>query len=114
MGGGGGGGHRGGGGGGKGGGGGAKSAAPNTPPPKAATPVNQLTFVGVVKAIDTQTGRITIAYDPVEAINWPAGSQPFPVGKTAMLGVAAVGQKVRFNLDSGAISAIQPFEPPPS
>jgi Cu/Ag efflux protein CusF len=111
---GGGGGHRGGGGGGKGGSGAPKTASANAPPAKAATPVNQLTFVGVVKEIDTQTGRITIAYDPVEAINWPAGTQPFPVGKTAMLGVATVGQKVRFNLDSGAISAIQPFDPPPS
>jgi Cu/Ag efflux protein CusF len=111
-----GGGHRGGGGGGgKGGGsGGSKPASSsNAPPSKAATPVNQLQFVGVVKAIDVPTGRITIAYEPVEAINWPAGMQPFPVAKTAMLTAATVGQKVRFNLDSGEISALAPFDPPP-
>jgi Cu/Ag efflux protein CusF len=113
---GGGGGHRGGGGGGgKGGGsGGSKPASSSGAPAKPTTPVNQLQFVGVVKAIDVPTGRITIAYEPVEAINWPAGTQPFPVAKTAMLTAATVGQKVRFNLDSGEISALTPFDPPPS
>jgi Cu/Ag efflux protein CusF len=97
-----------------GGSGDSKPASSNAPPSKAATPVNRLQFVGVVKAIDVPTGRITIAYEPVEAINWPAGTQPFPVAKTAMLTAATVGQKVRFNLDSGQISALAPFDPPPS
>ncbi len=107
-----GGGHRGGG---RGGGsdGSKPSSSSNAPSSKAATPANKLQFVGVVKAIDVPTGRITIAYEPVEAINWPAGTQPFPVAKTAMLTAATVGQKVRFNLDSGEISALAPFDPPP-
>lgn len=111
---GGGGGHRGGGGGGGGGGasGGSKPATASAPR-RAQTPVNQLQFVGVVKAIDTETGRITIAYEPLEALNWPAGTQPFPVAKTALLTAATVGQKIRFNIDSGQISAISPFDPPP-
>ncbi|HZZ32271.1 MAG TPA: copper-binding protein [Phenylobacterium sp.] len=115
MGGGGGGGRGGGGRGGGGGGGGSKpSSAPATPsaPRARATPVNQIQIVGVVKEIDTQTGRVTIAYDPVEAINWPAGSQPFPVAKSALLGAATVGQKVRFTLDSGQISTLTPFDAP--
>jgi Cu(I)/Ag(I) efflux system protein CusF len=66
-----------------------------------------------VKAIDTQTGRVTIAYEPVESLNWPAGSQPFPVAKTAMLATTAVGQKVRFTIDSGQISTLKPFDAPP-
>ncbi len=111
---GGGGGHRGGGGNKGGGSGPSKPAVSNAPPPKAVTPVNQLRFVGVIKAIDVQAGRITIAYEPVETINWPAGTQPFPVGKTALLSVATVGQKVSFNIDSGEISALKPFDPPPS
>ena len=111
---GGGGGHRGAGG--RGNGGGSKPSAPAAPAPpkKAPTPVNQLQFTGVVKAIDTNTGRVTIAYEPLEALNWPAGTQPFPVAKSALLTAAAVGQKVRFNLDSGSISAIAPFDPPPA
>ncbi|HEY3950496.1 copper-binding protein [Phenylobacterium sp.] len=103
---------RGGGGRGGGGSGGAPSAGGPAPPRKPETPVNQLQFTGVVKAIDVATGRITIAYEPVEAINWPAGTQPFPVAKTAMLSAATVGEKVRFNLDSGHISAIAPLNPP--
>jgi Cu/Ag efflux protein CusF len=115
---GGGGGGRGGGGGGRGGGGGSGGSKPSSAPaapaaPRApVTPVNQIQIVGVVKEIDTQTGRVTIAYDPVEAINWPAGSQPFPVAKTALLGAATVGQKVRFTLDSGQISTLTPFDAP--
>ena len=34
-----------------------------------------------MKAIDTEAGRITIKYDAVEPLNWPAGAQPFPVAK---------------------------------
>jgi Cu/Ag efflux protein CusF len=77
------------------------------------TPLNQLQITGVVKAIDRETGRITIAYEPVEALNWPAGTQPFPVAKTALLDAATVGQKVRFSLDTSHISAIAPYDPPP-
>lgn len=108
---GGGGGHRGGG---RGGGPPSGDAKPATSsgPKRAATPVNQLQFVGVVKSIDANAGRITIAYEPVEAIDWPAGTQPFPVAKTALLSVAKIGQKVRFNLDSGHISALAPFDVP--
>jgi Cu/Ag efflux protein CusF len=108
----------GGGGGGRGGGGGGApggskpaSSAPAAPK-KPATPLNQLPIIGVVKAIDVPAGRITIAYEPVEALGWPAGTQPFPVGKTAMLTVATVGQKVRFSLDDGQISALKPFDTP--
>ena len=111
---GGGGGHGRGGHGGGGHGGGSKSSAPSPTPAKAPpTPTNQIVITGVVKAIDVPTGRMTIAYEPVEALNWPAGTMPFPVSKTAMLSAASVGQKVKFSVDSGQISAIAPFDPPP-
>jgi Cu/Ag efflux protein CusF len=101
----GGGGHGHGGGGGGGSGGGPGPSAPR----RAQTPVNQLQIVGVVKAIDTTTGRITIAYEPVEALNWPSGTQPFPVAKTALLNGVTVDEKVRFTLDSGEIATLKPF-----
>ncbi|MGA0603117.1 copper-binding protein [Caulobacter sp. KR2-114] len=72
-------------------------------------PVNQIEIVGVVKALDPATDRITIAYEPVEALGWPAGSMPFVAGKSAMLQTVTVGQKVRFKLDSQQISEIKPF-----
>ena len=58
----------------------------------------------MVKAVDADTGRITISYDTVEALNWPPGTQPFPVAKSALLNGVTVGEKVRFSLDSGQIS----------
>jgi Cu/Ag efflux protein CusF len=115
----GGGGRRGGGGGGRGGRGGGNGGGskPTSSAPAAhkapETPLNQLQITGVVKTIDRETERITIAYEPVEALNWPAGTQPFPVAKTALLDAATVGQKVRFSLDASHISAIQPYDPPP-
>jgi Cu/Ag efflux protein CusF len=81
------------------------------PPPTARSNFKPLEIVGVVKAVDAETGRITIAYETVEALNWPPGTQPFPVAKSALLTGVSVGQKVRFSLDSGAIAAIRPFDP---
>ena len=102
------------GGGGRGHGEGPPSGSPPAPPaPKRAlTPVNQLQIIGVVKAIDLQTQRITIAYDAVEALNWPPGTMPFPVSKSAMLSSATVGEKVRFSIDGGQISALKSFDAP--
>ena len=117
----------GGGGGGMGGGGGHKGhggrsqdpssspspASPERPPPPA-TPLNKIEIVGVIKAIDRATDRITIAYEAVDALNWPAGTMPFGVSETALLKDAAVGEKVRFKLQSQQISELHPFAPRPA
>lgn len=105
---------RGGGGRGGGHGGGGSGADPGAAatPRKPLTPVNEVQIIGVVKAVDLGTERITIAYEPVEALGWPAGTQPFPVEKSAMLKAATVGQKVRFSLDSGYISALTLVDSP--
>jgi Cu/Ag efflux protein CusF len=79
------------------------------PSRKAPKPLNQLEIIGVIKAIDSTAGRVTIAYEPVEPLNWPAGAQPFPVGKSALLNGVSVGEKVRFTLDSGEITTLAPF-----
>lgn len=105
-----------GGGGGRGGHGGGRGGhqqggpRPTTPPAAtAAKPFSQPEIVGVVKAIDAESGRITIAYEPVEALDWPAGTQPFAVSKSALLKDLTVGQKIRFQLESQQIAAIRPF-----
>jgi Cu/Ag efflux protein CusF len=103
---------RGGGGHGGGGGGGGPSrpsAGAPAPPKKAPKPLNQLEIIGVVKAIDATAGRVTIAYEPVEPLNWPAGAQPFPVAKSALLNGVTVGEKIRFTMDSGEITTLAPF-----
>ena len=106
-----------GGGGGHGRGGGRGGSKPaQAPPPTAALspqapekPVNQIEIIGVVRAVDAATGRLTIAYEPSEALGWPAGSQPFPVAKSALLNGVTVGEKVRFSLDSSQIVALRPY-----
>jgi Cu/Ag efflux protein CusF len=99
--------------GGRGGGSSPDSSAPASPPeaapPPRQTPMDQIEITGVVKAIDLDAGRITIAYDAVEALNWPAGSMPFGVTQTALLKSASVGEKVRFKLESQEISDLRPF-----
>jgi Cu/Ag efflux protein CusF len=105
----------GGGGGGRGGhgGGGGRGGHPpggsTSAPAPPAKPFVEPEIVGVVKMIDRDTGRVTIAYEPVEALNWPAGTLPFGVSKTALLKDLTVGEKVRFKLESQQIAAIRPF-----
>ena len=79
------------------------TSTPARPPAK---PVSSIEIIGVIKAIDPSTNRITIAYDDVEALNWPAGTMPFVVSKSALLKAASVGEKVRFRLESQQISAL--------
>lgn len=89
--------------------GGSAKSGPGKPPPAPEKPVNQIEIVGVIRAIDPASGRITIAYEPVDELNWPAGTMPFVVGKTALLKDATVGEKIRFKLDNQQISALRPF-----
>jgi Cu/Ag efflux protein CusF len=106
---GGGGGRRGGGGGGGGRSGGGGQSAPATPAPPPAKPLSRIEIIGVIQAIDAANNRLTIAYEDVEALNWPAGTKPFVVGKTEMLKDVTVGEKVRFKLESQQISALTPY-----
>jgi Cu/Ag efflux protein CusF len=95
--------------GGGGGGGHAPGSSASSPAAPRTKPFSEPEIVGVVKLIEPGTGRVTIAYEPVEALNWPAGTQPFPVSKTALLKDLTVGEKIRFRLDSQQIATIQPF-----
>ena len=84
------------------------------PPPEEAPRVpqlalNKIEIVGVVKAIDPAGGRITIAYEPVDALNWPAGSNSFPVSKASLLNGASVGEKIRFKIASQEITDLAPY-----
>ena len=86
------------------------SSAANTPlPPGFNKPVNEAENVGVIKAIDLSTSRVTIAYEPIEAMNWPKGTMPFAVSKPELLKDVAIGQKVRFRLDSQAVIDLKPY-----
>jgi Cu/Ag efflux protein CusF len=89
--------------------------APQAPPRRPETPTDQVDIIGVVQAIGPEPDRVTIAYEPVEALNWPAGSMPFVVAKPDLLKSVTVGEKVRFRIDSQQISFLAPYvERPPS
>ena len=102
-----------GGGGGRGRGGGGRGGPPSSSAPgrpdQPRKPFAQPEIIGVIKAIDLAGERLTIAYDAVEALNWPAGTQPFPVDKSALLKDITVGEKVRFQMEDQHIVAIRPF-----
>jgi hypothetical protein len=90
-------------------GGGGSSSHPAGPPAPRPVPVSDSDIIGVVKAIDPATNRITIAYEPVLVRNWPAGTMPFVVAKPALLSGASVGEKVRFKVDSQQIVELNPY-----
>jgi Cu/Ag efflux protein CusF len=91
--------------------GGSGGSPPASAPGSAAKPrpFKEPEIIGVIKAIDPASGRVTIAYEAVEALGWPAGTMPFAVSKTALLNAATVGQKVRFKLEDQQISDLKPF-----
>lgn len=66
-----------------------------------------VTGTGVVKAVDARAGTLTIAHDPIKALNWPAMTMPFKVSDPALLKVAAVGDKVIFQLNGQQIVALK-------
>ncbi len=84
-------------------------SAPTTPAPRQG-PLNQIQITGVVQAVDPAAERITIAYEAVEALNWPAGAMPFAMGKPGLLADIKVGQKVRFRIESQHIVDLQPLD----
>jgi Cu/Ag efflux protein CusF len=71
--------------------------------------VNQIEIVGVVKAVDLDAKRITIAYEAVDGLNWPAGTMPFAVYQADLLKTVSVGERVRFKLDGQQISELTPY-----
>lgn len=93
-----------------------RPAARPAPRPQAVAPptartmkMNEIRGVGWVRAIDAAAGRITISYDAIEPLNWPAGTMPFAVSRRAVLDAAVVGDKVRFRLESQLITELTPF-----
>lgn len=91
------------------GGGRPRSGGARSGPPAAPRGFATPEFIGVIKSIEPETGRVTIVHEGSELLNWPPGTQPFLVGKSALLKDLTVGEKVRFTLESQQISAIRPF-----
>ncbi|MDR3446872.1 MULTISPECIES: copper-binding protein [unclassified Dyella] len=63
-----------------------------------ATPPTDAQGQGVVKAIDTSKGTVTLQHEAITAIHWPAMTMAFKVATPAMLQSVKVGDKVRFTV----------------
>jgi Cu/Ag efflux protein CusF len=77
-------------------------------------PTDEVEIVGVVKDVDPATDRITIAYDEVDALNWPPGAMPFEVASSELMKGVSVGEKVRFKISSQQIWDIKPYVEKPT
>ena len=70
--------------------------------------------VGVVKAIDTAKGAVTLQHEAIAAIGWPAMTMPFKVASPDLLKHVKVGDKVQFTLRQASagstVTAIKPIQ----
>lgn len=79
-----------------------------------AAPEGQSHGVGVVRSVDAKAGTVTIAHEPIPALNWPAMTMSFKVAQPKMLEQVSAGNKVEFMLQgkdmSAVITSIKPAE----
>ncbi len=72
--------------------------------PEAAPMATTASAMGTVKSIDTASGKITIAHDPVASLKWPAMTMGFKATPDQLASVQA-GQKVEFEFESKGMDA---------
>ena len=51
---------------------------------------------GIIKKLDKQGRRVTIAHQPVEALGWPAMTMTFSVEDSNLLGKLRPGERIGF------------------
>jgi Cu(I)/Ag(I) efflux system protein CusF len=61
---------------------------------------------GVVKKVDREGGRITLAHEPVKSLNWPAMTMVFRVQDRKLLDKVAPEAKVQFEFVQQGSSAV--------
>ena len=61
---------------------------------------------GTVTAVNTATGKITIAHEPIPAIDWSAMTMEFTAENPSILQGVAVGDHIAFELKSRAETGI--------
>ncbi|MDR1647791.1 MAG: copper-binding protein [Zoogloeaceae bacterium] len=77
-------------------------------PPAQTAPAPIASGQGVVKKIDSERQRLTLAHAPIPALGWPAMTMPFAVSNPALLQGLKVGDTVEFDLkDEQTIRAIR-------
>jgi Cu/Ag efflux protein CusF len=63
--------------------------------------------VGVVKSVDAKAGTITIAHEPIKALNWSAMTMAFKAADPALLRAVAPGDRVSFQLKGQQVVAVK-------
>jgi len=63
------------------------------------------TGTGVITAIGSKTGTLTIKHGPIPAIGWPAMTMTFKATPSALLRGLRVGQTVTFNAKARGMNA---------
>ena len=58
--------------------------------------------IGIVRKVDVENGRITIAHEPIPSIQWPAMTMTFAVQNGKLLDQITVGEKIKFDLVQSA------------
>lgn len=61
---------------------------------------------GVIKAIDAMQGTVTLAHQPIKALNWPAMTMSFKVADAKLLEGLTVGEKVHFTVQGSEAKAV--------
>lgn len=69
-------------------------------PAPTATQTALATGQGIVKKIDPETQRLTLAHDAIEKLGWPAMTMSFAVTDKALLKEIKIGDVVRFELQN--------------
>lgn len=71
--------------------------------------------IGVVKAIDTANGTITLQHEAIDSIQWPAMTMAFKVASPELLDGVKLGDKVQFGLHpagmNSTVTSIKPVQP---
>lgn len=76
------------------------------------TKPTQAQGVGIVKAIDTVKGTITLQHQAIAAIGWPAMTMTFKADPPALLQKVKVGEQVKFTLHpAGMASTVTAISP---
>lgn len=61
---------------------------------------------GVVTAIDTAAGTVTLSHQPIQELRWPAMTMGFKVARPELLRGLVVGAKVKFDLQGSGMNHV--------
>lgn len=71
-----------------------------------ATKPTEVQGVGIVKAIDTDKGTITLQHQAIASIGWPAMTMTFKVAPPTLLQKVMVSEQVRFMLHPDGMRSV--------